>query len=475
LNFLNGEINLSTSLVGKQRGTLIGFLSDREYYRLLFKFVMPIALQQFIMSSLNMVAVLMVGQLGEVQVAAVGLANQIYFLLNLLLFGITTGSAMFTAQLWGKRDVANIRKVLGLALSLGLAAALVFVVIAEVFPQWALGIYSKDPAVVSMGSDYLRVIGLSFVFYAISFCYAIVLRSTGEVRIPLIVTFTSLSVNTFISYILIFGKLGLPALGVQGAAIAVLISRALECGVLLGIAYAKDTPAAAKLHELFSYDLPFARKVLRLVLPVVANEMLWSTGTTAYSVVYARMSTNAIAAMNIVSSIDQIAFVIFIALGHACAVLVGNRIGAGDKQEAFRYAARTEFLGIIGAIGVGFLVLLSSSSILSLYKVPPVVIDYARRVLIILGLVLWLRASNMILFIGILRSGGDTHFALVMDGVIIWVVGVPLAFMGAFLFHLPVYWVYLMAMSEELTKWALGMYRFFSRKWIHNLAETVAA
>jgi putative MATE family efflux protein len=466
---------LSTSLVGKQRGTLIGFLSDREYYRLLFKFVMPIALQQFIMSSLNMVAVLMVGQLGEVQVAAVGLANQIYFLLNLLLFGITTGSAMFTAQLWGKRDVANIRKVLGLALSLGLAAALVFVVIAEVFPQWALGIYSKDPAVVSMGSDYLRVIGLSFVFYAISFCYAIVLRSTGEVRIPLIVTFTSLSVNTFISYILIFGKLGLPALGVQGAAIAVLISRALECGVLLGIAYAKDTPAAAKLHELFSYDLPFARKVLRLVLPVVANEMLWSTGTTAYSVVYARMSTNAIAAMNIVSSIDQIAFVIFIALGHACAVLVGNRIGAGDKQEAFRYAARTEFLGIIGAIGVGFLVLLSSSSILSLYKVPPVVIDYARRVLIILGLVLWLRASNMILFIGILRSGGDTHFALVMDGVIIWVVGVPLAFMGAFLFHLPVYWVYLMAMSEELTKWALGMYRFFSRKWIHNLAETVAA
>jgi putative MATE family efflux protein len=466
---------LSTSLVGKQRGTLIDFLSDREYYRLLFKFVMPIALQQFIMSSLNMVAVLMVGQLGEVQVAAVGLANQIYFLLNLLLFGITTGSAMFTAQLWGKRDVANIRKVLGLALSLGLAAALVFVVIAEVFPQWALGIYSKDPAVVSMGSDYLRVIGLSFVFYAISFCYAIVLRSTGEVRIPLIVTFTSLSVNTFISYILIFGKLGLPALGVQGAAIAVLISRALECGVLLGIAYAKDTPAAAKLHELFSYDLPFARKVLRLVLPVVANEMLWSTGTTAYSVVYARMSTNAIAAMNIVSSIDQIAFVIFIALGHACAVLVGNRIGAGDKQEAFRYAARTEFLGIIGAIGVGFLVLLSSSSILSLYKVPPVVIDYARRVLIILGLVLWLRASNMILFIGILRSGGDTHFALVMDGVIIWVVGVPLAFMGAFLFHLPVYWVYLMAMSEELTKWALGMYRFFSRKWIHNLAETVAA
>jgi putative MATE family efflux protein len=466
---------LSASIVSKQHGALIEFLSDKEYYRLLFKIVLPIALQQFIMSSLNMVGVLMVGQLGEVQVAAVGLANQIYFLLNLLLFGITTGCAMFTAQLWGKRDIPNIRKVLGLALSLGLVAALIFLVIAELFPQWALGIYSQDPAVVSMGSDYLRVIGLSFVFYAVSFCYAIVLRSTGEVRIPLIVTFTSLSINTLISYLLIFGKLGLPELGVQGAAVAVLFSRSLECGVLLWITYAKKTPAAAKINELFSYDLPFARRVLRLVLPVVANEMLWSTGTTAYSVVYARISTEAIAAMNIVSSIDQIAFVIFIALGHACAVLVGNRIGAGDRHQAFRYAARTELLGVIGAIGVGSLVLLSSNSILSLYKVPPVVIDYAHRVLTILGLLLWLRASNMILFIGILRSGGDTHFALVLDGVIIWVVGVPLAFMGAFLFHLPVYWVYLMAMSEELTKWALGIYRFFSRKWIHELAETVVA
>ncbi|MFZ2096489.1 MAG: MATE family efflux transporter [Anaerolineales bacterium] len=466
---------MSTSFVRKQRGALIGFLSDREYYRLLFKIALPIALQQFIMSSLNMVGVLMVGQLGDVQLAAVGLANQIYFLLNLLLFGITSGSAIFTAQLWGKRDVANIRKVLGLALSLGLAAALLFLVIAEFFPEWALGIYSKDPSVILLGSDYLRVIGFSFLFYAISFCYSIVLRSTGEVHIPLIVTFTSLSLNTLISYLLIFGKLGLPALGVHGAAIAVLFSRTLECCVLLLITYCRGTPAAAKLGELFSYDFAFARRVLKSVLPVVANEMLWSTGTTAYSVVYARISTDAIAAMNIVSSIDQIAFVIFMALGHACAVLVGNRIGTGEKQQAFRYAARTEALGIIGAIGMGCLVLLSSKSILSLYNVTPLVIDYAQRVLTILGLLLWLRASNMILFIGILRSGGDTHFALVLDGVIIWVVGVPLAFIGAFLLHLPVYWVYLMAMSEEISKWLLGSYRFLSRKWIHDLAETVSS
>jgi len=466
---------LSISLDRKRRSALIEFFSDKEYYRRLYKIALPIALQQFIMSSLNMVGVVMIGQLGAVPVAAVGLANQIFFLLNLMLFGITSGSAMFTAQLWGKRDILNIRKVLGLALTLGLIAGMIFLIIAEIFPAGALSIYSKDPSVIALGSDYLRIIGFSFLLYAISFCYSAVLRSTGDVQTPLLVTFTALSINTLLSYILIFGKLGLPALGVHGAAIAVLVSRIVECGALLWLTYRKDSPAAGKLRELFSYNLAFASNVLKPVLPVVANEILWSMGTTAYSVVYARISTDAIAAMNIVSSIDQMALVLFNAIGHACAVLVGNRIGAGEEGQAFRYAARSEAIGVIGALGIGSLVLASSNSILSLYNVPPTVIDYAHRVLTILGLLLWLRVSNMILFIGIFRSGGDTRFAFILDGVIIWVVGVPLAFAGAFLFHLPVYWVYLLAMSEEITKWLLGVYRFFSRKWIHNLAKIMGS
>ena len=241
------------------------------------------------------------------------------------------------------------------------------------------------------------------------------------------------------------------------------------------LTYRKDSPAAGKLGELFSYNLAFAKRVLKPVLPVLLNEILWSTGTSAYSIVYARISTDAIAAMNIVLSIDQIAFVFFMGIGPACAILVGNCIGSGYNEKAFRYAARSEAIGMLGAVGIGSLILASSNSILSIYNVPPIVIDYAHRVLTILGLLLWLRASNMILFIGILRSGGDTRFGLLLDGVIIWVVGVPLAFAGAFLFHLPVYWVYLLVMSEEVTKWLLGIYRFFSGKWIHNLAKTVGS
>jgi putative MATE family efflux protein len=466
---------LSNSIARKRRRSLIEFFSDKDYYQRLYKIALPIALQQFIMSSLNMVGVVMIGQLGAVPVAAVGLANQIFFLLNLILFGLYSGSAMFTAQLWGVRDIRNIRKVLGLALTLGLVVGTFFLIIAEVFPTWALGIYSMDMAVIALGSDYLRIIGVSFILYAISFCYSAVLRSTGDVQTPLIVTITALSINTLLSYALIFGKLGFPSLGVHGAAIAVLVSRIVECSLLLLLIYRKDSPAAGKIRELFSYNLAFAARVLKPVLPVVVNETLWSLGITAYSVVYAHISTDAIAAMNIVGSIDQIALVLFNGIGHACAILVGNCIGAGDEEKAFLYAARSEALGMLGAVGIGSLILASSNSILSLYNVSPNVIDYAHRVLTILGMLLWLRASNVILFIGIFRSGGDTRFALVLDGLIIWVVGVPLAFAGAFLFHLPVYWVYLLVMSEEITKWLLGVFRFFSRKWIHNLANTMAS
>ena len=461
--------------IRKTQHAITGFFSDREYFRRLVKIGVPIAFQQLIMSSLNMVGVVMIGQLGAAPVAAVGLANQIFFLLNLVLFAIGSGSAMFTAQLWGTRDIRNIRRVLGLALTLGLLIATFFLCVAEFFPEQVLSIYSKDQLVISIGSDYLRIIGFSFLLYAISFCYSSILRSTGDVHTPLIVTLISLLLNTLLSYTLIFGKFGLPSLGVQGAGIAVLCSRIVECALLLIIIYRKRSPAAGKLSEIFSYDRAFARLVLIPILPVVGNEILWSFGITAYNVIYARMGTNEIAAMNIVASIDQVAFVIFIGIGNACAIMVGNRIGAGDEAQAFRYAARSLVLSILGGILMGTILLACRDLVLSLYNVSPVVIGYAYRVLTIIGLMLWLRASNMTLFVGILRSGGDTRFAFILDGIIIWVVGVPLAFTAAFILYLPVYWVYLFVMSEEIVKWMLGVYRFRTRKWIHNLAHTVEA
>lgn len=452
---------------------IVAFFSDREYYTRLVSVAVPIALQSFVISALNMVSSLMIGQLGETAVAAVGLANQIFFLFTLVLFGVNSGAAMFTAQLYGKGDITNIRRVLGLAIILGQAVAVVFLVIAVIFPQAAIGIYSKDSAVVALSSEFLRIFGWSYLFVAITLSYSSILRSIGDVRTPFVVSLTALSLNAALSYCLIFGKIGLPALGVRGAAISILITRVIESASLLALTYGRRSPIAARLNEMFALNFSFATRVLKPVLPVAVNELLWSLGITMYYVVYARIGTDAVAAMNIMSTIDNLALVIFIGIGNACAILVGNRIGAGEEQKAFEYAGRSLSLGVIGALLMGVGILVGSPYLLALYKVSPQVIDYTQKVLTIVAALLWVRVSNLILFIGIFRSGGDTRFGLLLDAGSIWAVGVPLALLGAFAFHLPVQWVYLIVMADEVFKWIVGMWRYLSRRWIHNLAQTV--
>jgi len=449
------------------------YYRDPEYFRQLFKIGIPVALQQAIFSLLNMVGYVMVGQRGDVAMAAVGVAGQVYFLLNLFLFGIVSGSAMVTAQLWGKGDILNIRKVLALCLWMSIAISGIFVILAETIPAQIVGFYSSDPQVIALGSDCLRILAGAFIFFAITFSYGLILRSVGNVKLPVSISVASVVLNILLSYGLIFGKLGLPEMGVLGAAWAAFISRVLECVTLLAVTYATRSPVAASPRELMSFDSRFFARVMKPVLPVILNELLWSLGITAYNAVYGHIGTEALAAINIALTVDNLAMALFMGAGNATSVAVGNLIGAGEKEKAYRYAGRSLGLGIGLAVLVGVIVLLTRDPVIALYKVSSEAADAAYRILTILGLFLWIRMTNMIVIIGILRSGGDTHYSLFLDGVIIWILGVPMAVLGGFLLHLPVYWVYLMTMSEELTKCILGLRRYFSRKWIHDLTQAV--
>jgi len=453
------------------------FFRDSEYYRAILRLMLPIALQNLITSSLNFVSVVMIGQLGEVSIASVGLANQVWFLLNLMVFGISSGSAMFTAQLWGKKDVHNIRRVVGLTVKLGLIAAAIFFVIARFFPETALRIYSSDPEVIAMGSRYLRMVCWTYGFYALSAVFSMASRAVGNVRLPVAVSTSALITNVLIAYPLIFGvkMLGIPALGVVGVAIAGIIARMIECGALLYFIYRKrNNPVAAGAGYLLEFDWEFIKRVMKPVLPVIGNEILWSFGITTYNAIYGHIGTNAVAAINIISTIDQVAFVVFLGLGNATAILVGNLIGQGKTEKAYVYAGRSLVLQVAGAMLIGLLVILFAPLILGFYRVDPEVILSARRLLLVLGMGLWVRASNHMIVIGILRSGGDTRFSLLLDGLVIWLVGVPFTAAGAFLFHLPIYLVYALTLSEEVTKASLGLRRYFSKKWINDLTGRVA-
>ncbi len=450
---------------------LVSYYRDPDYFRELFRIGIPIAFQQLTFSLLNMVGNVLVGQRGDVAMAAVSVAGQIYFLLNLFLFGVASGSAMVTAQLWGKRDVASIRKVLALCLWLSLGISGLFLLVSECFPVQILSIYSGDPAVLALGSAYLRIMAGSFLFFAVTFSYALVLRSMGNVKLPVGVSVASLALNILLAYGFIFGRLGLPELGVVGAAWAMLISRFLECAALLLFTYLGRSPAAASWRELLSFDGRFFVQVMKPVWPVILNELLWSLGISAYNAVYGHIGTDALAAINILSSVDAVAMVLFMGISNGTSVAVGNRIGAGDADAAYRYVGRSIGLGTALALVVGAAVWLLRAPVISLYKISPQAAASAYELLTILGALLWMRMTNMTLIIGMLRAGGDTRFSLFLDGLVIWILGVPMALLGAFVLRLPVQWVYLMVMSEEATKYVLGLRRYFSRKWIHDLTH----
>jgi len=450
---------------------VLNYYRDPGYFSELLKLALPIILQQLVFSLLNMVGVVFVGQKGDVAVAAVGLAGQIAFLLNLVHFGIVSGAAMFTAQFYGSLDIPSLRRVLGMCLALALSAAAIFFTVAQVSPEMFLRIYSKDPAVLALGVGYMRIFSWSFLFTAITSSYAMVMRSTGDVRTPTIIGSLVLVLNTLLSYALIFGKFGLPELSINGAAVATLISRAVECVALLLVIYSRKAPVAASLRELTNFDLAFSKRVLRPMVPVIFNELFWSLGVTAYAAIYGHMSTDAYAAVNIVASIEQVAFVVFNGIASATAVMVGHRIGAGREDEAHLYAGLSLGLCVVGGVTEGILLQFLKMPILSLFNVTPDVIHNASLLLIVSSTFLWVRANNMTIVVSILRAGGDTKYSLFLDGIIIWIVGVPLTAFGAFVLHLPVYWVAVCVMAEEVTKWTLGIRRYRSRKWINNLAH----
>lgn len=442
---------------------------DREFLRRWIKLATPIAVQQMIVVSLGLVDVIMVGQLGEKAVASVGLAEQLVFLLFLLMFGISSGSAIFTAQYWGQKDIRRIRSVLGICLIMSVGSSLLFCLAAITIPERILTIYTTDPEVIALGSSFLRIAGVSYIAVAITTSYANVLRSTEQVKLPMYAGIVALSLNTALNYGLIFGNFGLPQLGVLGAAVSTTISRWVECLLLLAAVYKLKLPAAANWQSLRQItNLPLAR-YFKTIAPVVLTEMLWSLGVTTYNAIYAHIGTEAIAAVNIANSIDKVLFVIFIALGSASAILIGNEIGAGHLDKATRYARNSILIAPVLALILGVTIIANIQHLLFFYKVSPITATYIYNIVRIMALMLVIRSSNFILLIGVLRSGGDTRFAFFIDAGVIWAVGVPLAFVGAFVFKWPIHGVYMLVMVEEALKLGLGLWRFRSHKWINRL------
>jgi putative MATE family efflux protein len=451
-----------------------GFFSDKEFFSTVLRIAVPIATQQLVVNALNAVDVLLIGQLGDTSVAAVGLANQFFFVYQIFLFGIGSGSAVFTAQFWGKGDVKNFRRVLGLGLVVALIGAALFTAAAVFAPATVMDFYTDDPAVISLGAAYLRTVGLCYIPTAITVLFGMTLRSARQVKTPMVVSIGAITFKTALAYVLIFGLFGLPALGVIGAAIATLIARCLEAAALLFISYRRKLPVAARLNELLSFNRDFVRRFAYTTTPVVLGEILWALGITSYSAIYARISTDSVAAVNIAGTIEGIAIVPFLGLSNACAIILGNAIGGEKVERADDYARRFLVLAIASGFVMGALVFAVSRFITGAYRVSAETQFYAQAVMTVMACVLWLKAANTMTIVGIMRSGGDTRYALAVDTLPLWFIGVPLALLGAFVLHMPVYGVVLMVAADEATKFVLGVNRVRSGKWLNNVVRALS-
>ena len=450
---------------------MVSRATSSSFVKTFLHLFLPVATQNLFFNLIGILEVLMVGQLGDVSVAAVGLAGQFFFLLNLTLFGITGGAAVFVAQYWGAHDLANLHRVQGLCLVICASVGIGFGGVALAWPTWVMGLYTQDAAVITLGSAYLRLIGSSYIFSSITYAFAATLRSTGNTRLPMLVAVSMLVLNTALDYSLIFGKFGLPALGARGSAIGTALCRMLECVILLSVLYARRLPVAARPRQLFDLDAEFAGRHLPLVLVVFINEFLWAVGVNVYSAIIARLGTAAYAGYNIASSLQVLGLFFGMGCSTTCAILVGHSIGAGRLEEAYRVGWRILVLSVTGSFFIGLVLAAVRGPLLTLYQVSPEAQAAGSAVLLVAGLMLWLRSLDPMLIVGILRSGGDTRHAALLDVGAIWLAGIPAVLVAAFVLKAPVQWVYLAIMTENLVKNALGFRRFFSRRWIRNLAR----
>jgi Na+-driven multidrug efflux pump len=310
---------------------------------------------------------------------------------------------------------------------------------------------------------------------AITISYISVLRSIRRVIMTAVVSVLGLGLKTLIAYLLIFGVGGFPELGVRGAAIGTAIGWTFECVLLLILVYALKTPLAAHPISFFQFSRPFAVNVLKTSMPAAINEVLWSLGFSSYYAVYARIGTEAVAAANINATLEELMFVLFIGLGNACSVMVGNKIGEGEKDVAFDYAWRFMIIGVSVAMVGGVIMLSLREGVIGFYpEISAAAADNLRGMILVFALSAWLKMLNFILFIGAMRAGGDTRYAMFVELFSVWGIGVPAALIGGFVLRLPVYGVYALVLLEEAVKAIVIARRFASRKWIHDLVNAPA-
>ena len=437
------------------------------------RLALPIAMQQLLVSCAQLVDTAMVTSLGNVTVSAVGVSSRWIFLMNLFYFGISSGSAALISQYWGAKEKSNIRKACGAAMVMSLAVAVIFCFAMATFPEQLIRVFTNEAPVIAEAAKYMRIIAFMGIFSAFNQIACTVLRATEKVNPPLFSSIAAVAVNTTLNYVLIFGKFGFPQLGIKGAAFASLISAIVQSVILVFVMVNSKDVFRAPVKEFLDLSRGFIKKFITVCMPVVLNEGIWAIGTNIYAMVFARQGSENYAGYTIFSSIEQVAFVFFVGICHACSIMTGKTIGEGKENEAYKLAKKFVIMTPIIGVVTGSVLALCREPLLSLLNIETqAAFDLASKLVLIYCLWLPVRNIPYTLIVGTFRAGGDTKIGIVYDCVSMYFIGVPLViYLGMVAkveFH---YLIIAMYLGEDLLKSVLSLHRFKSKKWIKNLTD----
>lgn len=447
------------------------FVRDKRFYKNLALIALPVAAQNMVNFAVSMADTVMVGMLGEVQLSAASIANQLGFVYMLLTFGLGSGSGVIIAQFWGKRELEPIHKTVTIMYRVLFCGALLFTSLAVFFPESVMSIFSTDKAVIAEGASYLRVVGLSYFFAGVASASVTVLRSVGQVRVSVAIYITSLLTNICFNYLFIFGKFGFPRLEIVGAAVATCIARTVEILILLVYLIRFEREICYRFRMLFMRKLNFLRDYLRTALPVIFNEILWGSGVAAIAIVIGRMGTEFTAAYSICSVLSQLVMIANYGVGNASAVIIGRTVGEGKYDTVKQYAHTFLALSILLGLVASCLVLFIKGPLLGIYNISETARTYANQIMSLYAVVVVFQAVAMVMLIGVLRAAGDTRFVFLADTAFMWGISIPLAFLTGLKLGWPVWAVYMVIKSDEVTKVAAALIRLGRGNWINDITK----
>lgn len=445
---------------------------ERRFYSNILFLAIPIILQQFLRVSVDTADSIMLGSIDQIQMSAVSQAQQIFFIFYTLCNGFATGCCVLIAQYWGRQAKEQIKTLF----AIGIRSVAVFAVIVSglviAFPQVFMRIYSSDAAIIALGSSYLRIAAWMYLPCAVSTMLFACCRGIEQVTISFTANAVSYPLNILLDYCLIFGRFGMPKMGIEGAAFGAVIARLVEFAILTTFVFVKEKSICMRGKDLLRKDKKLNHDFLFVGIPIVAHELIWSTGTTAGSAITGQMSTSVVGGYNVANVLYQLLACFMNGTLQACSVTIGKTIGSGAKKDEIKKQAYSLLLiGGIGGVALGILTMAVGVPFMSLYRLTAETKAYALWFMVIFALIWPFSGLEMTGMIATLRAGGDGKTGFISDIFTMWLITIPLAFLGAFVFRWSPVAVIAIIKFNIVLEALVGIWRIRSMKWVRNLAS----